>query len=140
MANMSPSIEIRKCDDHYKLIISSPLLDDATAEALGWMSGREAEAREALTVLLSAVSSQPQVVQETILKDLFIEVTSRCNAHCEHCGSSCGDIVQKDEIGAEDLKRTLKDISERYNANEILLNITGGEPFIREDLPDIVRK
>ena len=24
------------------------------------------------------------------LKFLFFEITSRCNAHCEHCGSSCG--------------------------------------------------
>lgn len=23
-----------------------------------------------------------------VLKDLFIEVTSKCNARCEHCGSS----------------------------------------------------
>ena len=45
------------------------------------------------------------------LRDLFIEVTSRCNARCEHCGSSCGDFIPKDEISAEDLKRTLLDIS-----------------------------
>ena len=61
-------------------------------------------------------------------------MTLRCNARCEHCGSSCGDTILKDEISIEDLKRTLRDISERYNANEILLNVTGGEPLVRKDL------
>lgn len=77
MANMSPSIEIRKCDDHYKLIISGPYLDLAAAQSAGWPgidAYKVAMSKEALTVLLSAVSSQPQVVQETILKDLFTEV------------------------------------------------------------------
>ncbi len=34
------------------------------------------------------------------LRDLFLEVTSRCNARCEHCGSSCGDKIIKDKISA----------------------------------------
>ena len=67
-----------------------------------------------------------KLYEKPILKDLFLEVTLRCNARCEHCGSSCGDTILKDEISIEDLKRTLRDISERYNANEILLNVTGG--------------
>lgn len=73
MADSSPSLELRRCGDHYKIIISSPCLDDATAESMGWMSGREAEAREALTVLLSTISSQPTTVQEMILRDMFTE-------------------------------------------------------------------
>ena len=41
------------------------------------------------------------------LRHLFLEVTSRCNARCEHCGSSCGDYVPTDEISAEELKNRL---------------------------------
>jgi len=80
-----------------------------------------------------------KLYEKPILKDLFLEVTLRCNARCEHCGSSCGDTIQKDEITAEELKKTLKEISEKYNANEILLNVTGGEPLVRRDLFDIMK-
>lgn len=76
--------------------------------------------------------------EKPILKDLFLEVTTRCNARCEHCGSSCGDKIVKDEISAEYLKNTLLDISKKYNANEILLNVTGGEPLLRKDLFEIM--
>lgn len=71
MANSGAAIEIRRCGDHYKLIISSPLLDDATAESLGWMSGRQAEAREALTVLLSTISSTPQSLSDAIVDSIY---------------------------------------------------------------------
>lgn len=71
MANSSPSLELRKCGDYYEIFIYGPLLDDAAAEAMGWMSGREAEAREALTVLLSAISSQPTTLQNAILQTTY---------------------------------------------------------------------
>ena len=73
------------------------------------------------------------------LIDLFLEVTSRCNAKCEHCGSSCGEKIPKDEISSEDLKKALKDISDAYNANEIFIYVTGGEPLMRKDLFDIMK-
>ena len=76
--------------------------------------------------------------KKPILKDLFLEVTSRCNARCEHCGSSCGDFISKDEVSADDLKKALLDISKHYNANDILLNVTGGEPLVRKDLFEIM--
>lgn len=76
--------------------------------------------------------------EKPILKDLFLEVTLRCNARCEHCGSSCGDTIQRDEISADELKKTLLEISRKYNANEIILNVTGGEPLVRKDLFDIM--
>lgn len=80
-----------------------------------------------------------KLYEKPILKDLFLEVTLRCNARCEHCESSCGDTILKDEISAEDLKKTLKNISEKYNANELLLNVTGWEPLVRKDLFDIMK-
>ena len=58
-----------------------------------------------------------KLVKKPILKDLFLEVTSRCNARCEHCGSSCGNKIDKNEVSAEVLKKTLLDIANKYNAN-----------------------
>ena len=77
-------------------------------------------------------------LKHPILTDLFLEVTSRCNARCEHCGSRCGDIDVFDEIKSEDLKRTLFSISIHYQAENIFLNITGGEPLVRKDLFSIM--
>ena len=72
------------------------------------------------------------------LKNLFLEVTSRCNARCEHCGSSCGEKIQKDEISKEKLMETLKEVSEHYNPKEVFLSVTGGEPLLRKDLFEIM--
>ena len=79
-----------------------------------------------------------KLYEKPILKDLFLEVTLRCNARCEHCGSSCGDKIVSDEISAEDLKRTLFEIAQHYDAHDVLLNVTGGEPLIRKDLFEIM--
>ena len=72
------------------------------------------------------------------LYHLFLEVTSRCNARCEHCGSSCGYEKPKNEVSKEKLMETLKEVAGRYDASEILLNVTGGEPFLRKDLFEIM--
>ena len=83
-------------------------------------------------------NAKKKAYKEHKLESLFFEVTSRCNARCEHCGSSCGDFIPKDEISAEELKKALLDISQHYNANDILLNVTGGEPLVRKDLFEIM--
>ena len=64
-------------------------------------------------------------MKKPILKDLFLEVTSRCNARCEHCGSSCGDKAISDEIGAEELKKVLYDVAQKYNIEMPMRNILG---------------
>lgn len=76
--------------------------------------------------------------QHPNLYHLFLEVTSRCNARCEHCGSRCDGNEQGEEISAECLKKTLKEISECYDPKKIFLNVTGGEPLMRKDLFDIL--
>ena len=73
-----------------------------------------------------------------ILRNLFLEVTSLCNARCEHCGSSCGDNKPEYEIESKYLKKTLKEIADKYDADKILLNVTGGEPLLRKDLFELM--
>ncbi len=74
------------------------------------------------------------------LKSLFFEVTLRCNARCEHCGSNCGDKIQKDEITKEEIEKVLEDIVSAglYPPQQVMLNITGGEPLVRKDLFEIM--
>ena len=74
------------------------------------------------------------------LKALFFEMTLRCNARCEHCGSNCGDKIPKDEITKDEICKVLDDIafSGIYKPREVMLDITGGEPLVRKDLFEIM--
>ena len=58
-------------------------------------------------------------------------VTYRCNARCNMCNRYKAPSKPEEEISIETIKRLPK---------MYFTNITGGEPFIREDLPDIVRE
>jgi len=58
-------------------------------------------------------------------------VTYRCNAKCTMCNRYKVPSKAEEEISTE----TIKKLPEMY-----FTNITGGEPFIREDLKDIVRE
>lgn len=58
-------------------------------------------------------------------------VTYRCNARCTMCNRFKAPSKPEEEISIE----TIKKLPPMY-----FTNITGGEPFIRQDLPDIVRE
>lgn len=58
-------------------------------------------------------------------------VTYRCNARCTMCNRYKCPSKPDEEISLQ----TIKKLPKMY-----FTNITGGEPFIREDLPDIVRE
>ena len=58
-------------------------------------------------------------------------VTYRCNARCTMCNRYKCPSKPDEELSIE----TIKKLPKMY-----FTNITGGEPFIREDLPDMVRE
>ena len=58
-------------------------------------------------------------------------VTYRCNARCSMCNRYKAPSKPEEELSIE----TIKKLPPMY-----FTNITGGEPFIRTDLPDIVRE
>ena len=89
--------------------------------------------------LMMTHDNRKSLYKKPCLSNLFIEVTSRCNAFCEHCGSRCDAHEKGEEIDALYLKKTLKEISEHYDASKVFLDITGGEPTIRKDLFDIMK-
>ena len=72
------------------------------------------------------------------LHTLFFEVTSRCNALCDHCGSRC-TASKKDELSPETFKKVIGNVAENFGTKAIMLNITGGEPLMRKDLFEITR-
>lgn len=86
-------------------------------------------------------NSKKDFAKQHPLMFLFFEVTLRCNAHCEHCGSSCGDKMPDDEITKEEIIGVLDDVAynSKYDPRNIMLNITGGEPLVRKDLFEIMK-
>ena len=58
-------------------------------------------------------------------------VTYRCNARCNMCNRYKAPSKQEEEISID----TIKKLPMMY-----FTNITGGEPFIRTDLKEIVRE
>lgn len=58
-------------------------------------------------------------------------VTYRCNARCTMCNRYKCPSKPEEELSIE----TIKKLPKMY-----FTNITGGEPFIREDLPEIIRE
>ena len=66
---------------------------------------------------------------------LILFVTERCNARCKHC--FVNTLTNKDTKEAE---LTLEEIAliSKNMGNLLYLLPTGGEPFLREDLPEII--
>lgn len=58
-------------------------------------------------------------------------ITYRCNAHCNMCDCFKDPTRKEEEISLEDIKK-LPEMK--------FTNITGGEPFIRQDIGDIVEE
>ncbi|SKA69213.1 12,18-didecarboxysiroheme deacetylase [Desulfobaculum bizertense] len=63
-------------------------------------------------------------------------MTRRCNLKCVHCYAQAVDPNGKDEINTEQGKTIIKDLAE-YGAPVMLFS--GGEPLVREDLPDLAK-
>ena len=75
---------------------------------------------------------------------LQFHITGRCNLRCKHCYRTEGDV---EPLSFKQVKQTIDgflDLVAFYNAQKGLkkrghINLTGGEPFIREDIRQILR-
>lgn len=70
------------------------------------------------------------------LRNLFLELTLRCNERCIHCGSSCGD-VESEELSPAEYDRLLREVKEDLGTQDKMLCITGGEPLLRREFFEI---
>ena len=71
------------------------------------------------------------------LNYLFWECTTRCNLHCRHCGSDCKECAGEKDMPFEDFLRAFDTIPVSEHPHPFTVVITGGEPLLRPDLPDI---
>lgn len=76
---------------------------------------------------------------------LQFHITGRCNLRCKHCYRTEGDVEPLDYNAVISVIEQYKALLAKYNTTYKLnkrkghINITGGEPFIRNDIKDILK-
>ncbi|MBR4767465.1 MAG: radical SAM protein, partial [Lachnospiraceae bacterium] len=70
------------------------------------------------------------------LRILLFEITEKCNAACEQCGSRC-DASKEEKLKKDEILSVLRDVKEHFGTG-VMLNVTGGEPLLRKDLFEIM--
>ena len=66
------------------------------------------------------------------LRQLFFELTLRCNSACFHCGSRCTP-QSPDGLPAGEYLRVLDQVKEQYGNRLTQVCLTGGEPLLYKD-------
>ncbi len=66
---------------------------------------------------------------------ILLEITDRCNLRCRYCFANGGEENRDPDIG--DLKSAIRDIVRQCGSP--LLQFSGGEPTLRDDLPELIR-
>jgi radical SAM protein with 4Fe4S-binding SPASM domain len=81
-----------------------------------------------------------QLVREHPLHIISWEATRRCNLNCVHCGSPPEDVDVFDELNTDEIIAAFEQIANDFDMTRFRhINITGGEPFVRKDLLDILK-
>ena len=71
------------------------------------------------------------------LRNLFLELTLRCNENCLHCGSRCGE-VRSEELPVDVLKAFLDKVKRDMTIYDKMICVTGGEPLLRKEIFEIM--
>ena len=66
---------------------------------------------------------------------VLLEVTRRCNLRCRFCFADGGSV--EEDPSAESLETAITDIVQK--CGQVLLQLSGGEPTLRDDLPRLIR-
>lgn len=75
---------------------------------------------------------------------LQFHITGQCNLRCKHCYRAEGDVEPLSLENVLDVLEQFKDLRTEYNRRHGIrrkghINLTGGEPFFRKDICDILR-
>lgn len=75
-------------------------------------------------------------LKKTELETLNLHLTNRCNMRCRHCLYSAGERKIK-EMNFQGIKKLIKEFAD-INDKQGVLNMFGGEIFLRKDIFDII--
>ncbi len=111
-------------------------LDEATADTFDFLSdATQIEFVSRKPALKPAYPGRAATVAPSRLSELYVFVTNDCNLRCTHCYVSSGDFVPENEMTADDLYHL---IDEARELGVQRFYFTGGEPFMRRDIFDLI--
>ena len=94
-ADANPHLYLKKGGDHWKLVITSPILDLKTAQANGnWPGINEWDvkyAKDALVVLLSTITPDAKELQHLIIESLYGNLDDMSRIKSDGSWVNCGD-------------------------------------------------
>lgn len=87
-----------------------------------------------LTQIEAKKFEKENLKKNELTKGAYIYLTKKCNMLCPHCYINAGE-ANKNELTTSEIKKILKDLK---NLNYTHITYTGGEIFLRKDLPEIL--
>lgn len=82
-----------------------------------------------------------KLITEHPLQIISWEATRRCNLNCVHCGSPSEEVILSEELTTQEVTDAFYEIANDFDMSKFRhINITGGEPFVRKDLLNILEK
>lgn len=67
---------------------------------------------------------------------VLVEVTKRCNLRCPVCFAGAGEGQDETDPSLDDLRASLQAL--KQSGRQVNIQLSGGEPTVRDDLPEIV--
>lgn len=81
------------------------------------------------------------LIREHPLQIITWEATRRCNLQCVHCGTPSEEVDHADELTTDEVVGAFDQIARDFDMSQFRhINITGGEPFVRDDLLEVLRR
>ena len=71
------------------------------------------------------------------LRGIGVEITGKCNLQCKHCYMNSSLGIKKNELKTEEWKDFFREVKKDFG-KKTGIYITGGEPFFREDIFEIL--
>ncbi len=111
-------------------------LDEAIADTFDFLGdATQIEFASRKPNLKPAYPGRAATVAPSHLSELYIFVTNDCNLRCTHCYVSSGDFVPENEMTRDDLYNL---IDEARDLGVQRFYFTGGEPFMRRDIFELI--
>lgn len=87
-------------------------------------------------MFISDIASSAKLILDKKVSYVIFAITSKCNALCPHCfyWENIKNSSQRKELSLDEIQKISLGMG-----NLLLLNLCGGEPYLRDDLPEIAR-
>lgn len=136
--------------DRQSFAVFALLADGHTPEAVMACCGNTAEVAEMITGLVEAIFSENRGEDDRSPDSLELDlgtaaavicITKRCNMSCPHCYISAGG-KESEELSTNEHRKIAVSVGHylrEKNLQSQTINLTGGEPFVRKDVLEIIQ-